>query len=200
MLSISIKNAILILLIILIIHFIIKTHIMECDDDGIEKVVIHSAIKKRVVTDDVADDEDVSMRMRSDYDKDSCERKLGVKTHVLNKDNLNELYDFVYEDDETIDEQFEPITPKNKSHMKDIDIACEIDNKKYCPNDYEIKKHAEEKRLQVSKTLKGQPKSVPVFESNNQVLYEYEDEKLMNGGMLKGISAFDMTFNEYENL
>ena len=184
MLSVVIKNSILMLLFILIIHFIIINYIADLQQEykARKEAVIPSVMKPKVVVSTNIEEE------QQDPPPKQSTRVLkeeSTKQGLQCKDNLKELYDFVYGDEnaeEELENLFKEIKPCD---FDDNDLVKCLDQDKpgeisLCKND--IDSHHEKKTLSAQVietrdeefTKDGHPIIFRYKESQNDLLTGYE--------------------------
>lgn len=197
MLSLGLKNAILVLLIILILHVLIKNAIA---DKKIKETFQNNALNK-------ADLVSLEQNKVKPITAPSCPKsESDIHTVSKKEEDESELLKYVYGDDKD--------TTDISQYFKGMDITKdvqkEIDAKLSCKA---IKK---DESLPLSTTCDPQLQSLQADENlkkvrfdcdlkqniSNMMLSEYEGENAMNGGELYGnLSAYDgfgLNYEEYE--
>ena len=196
MLSLGLKNAILVLLIILILHVLIKNAIA---DKKIKEPFQNTALNK-------ADLASLEQNKVQPIKAPACPISSEEKKEIKKEDDDSELLKYVYGDDKD--------TTDISQYFKGMDITKdvqkEIDAKLSCKT---LKK---DDSLPLSTTCDPQLQSLQADENSkkvrfdcdlkqsisNMMLGEYEGENAMNGGELYGnLSAYDgfgLNYEEYE--
>lgn len=196
MLSLGLKNAILVLLIILILHVLIKNAIID-----------QKPVKEKFITGAPVEE------TKKDYleaNKITTPAPACPKPAVAEKDedSEKELLKYVYGEDDTKEDgnlsQYFKGMDITRDVKKDIDakISCTSLKKK---NDGLPLSTTCDPQLQTLKTddtlLLKQQKKPEAQNISNMMLGEYEDENAMNGGELYGnLSAYDdmaFSFEDY---
>ena len=220
MLSTGIKNAILVLLIILILHFLIKNALFESrkmkkerfsqeqENEPSRKHIIPEIVdQKQVVQDQKLDKkEDTKEVVQSkELFTESDDKKVCTSPFPVQENDNDELLKFVYGDDK----DGEGIASYFKGLDVTKDVKGKIDDKISC----KILK-TDDQSLPVSTTCDPGIQKINFDSSNKKVradcdinqtiplllLKEYEDESSMNGGELYGnLSAYDNLAMNFEN-
>ena len=200
MLSLGLKNAILVLLIILILHVLIKNAIAD------RKIKDASKEPFQNTTLNKADLVSLEQNKVQPIKAPSCPNSVPIDNASKKEDDDSELLKYVYGDDKD--------TTDISHYFKGMDITKdvqkEIDAKLSCKA---IKK---DESLPLSTTCDPQLQSLQADENlkkvrfdcdlkqniSNMMLSEYEGENAMNGGELYGnLSAYDgfgLNYEEYE--
>jgi hypothetical protein len=176
MLSVGIKNSILLLLIILILHFLIKNGVMD------KGVGITSSVPPTLPS--------VTSSPPPPPSSTKTEPPTSVKSGEHYKDDLLK---FVFDDDKQekqlekfFDPQAQPPFPDDKTLKPDFPLAC---------NTLSLMEEPKEE-LKLPKEIEK-----PSI-GNYLVVNEYKDESVLNGGdLMKGLSGydeFDDHFQSYE--
>ena len=203
MLSIGLKNSILVILIILIIHFIIMNMILEkrgttapIIDAEKTKAGYHPPYSPEKFTNDKFTNNKGSVNI-SENPQDMCTNKTRTDDALLKKYQEDELMRFVAMGDSkesaSLDNYFK-------------DISSEVKDKESCIESNVCKFKADNQQLPLSTTCDADIQKLPLGDGkkirancdlnqdkkNIMILTEYEDEKDMNGGKLFGVlDAFD---------
>ena len=176
------KNSILFVLIILIVHFLINNILVE------KKIVVKELDLEEDKLNGFDEEKDIDM----DYPR--------PERNTPNT-KMQELYDYVFDKNASkdLDNYYKLENDIDANNNKDVEVKCADDCNNYCnttkPTHDELKAHyGNFNKLQCSDNL-DQDKHVYVV--NN-----YNDEKPMNGGKSKdcNIMAFDLSDNLYENI
>lgn len=194
MLAISIKNSILILLIVLILHFLIKNALMDKQPTIFAKkpeqrIEMFSNVPKPVA--------DIKSEPKP-LEKKECE----VLPERNTQDEKNELLKYVFGDDakdcdEEINKYFQGIgssaslgdsnggciLPRTDANSLPLSTTCDPNITTF-PRD----------------TKKQSEKCVKQEVAQGMMLHEYENENQMSGGLFGGLNAFDefaSSFSEY---
>lgn len=213
MLSMGIKNSILVLLIVLILHVLIKNAIVDKKLHSKEKFVEDkNDLKKQENKPDNKQDHKKEVKQEDDIEtfvapvveeKKDCKKK----PEVTGDDDKAELLKFVYGDDDSDLSNFFKGMDVTKDVKEDIakKLSCPVlktdDNS--LPLSTTCDPQLQKLRMEdMSKKVKYDCNlSQPI---GNMLLKEYEDENAMNGGALFGdLSAYDddaLNFSEYECL
>lgn len=177
-----IKNSILFILIILILHFLINNILIE------KKIVKVDLDVKDEVKNGFDEQEDI------DIDYPRPERNTP-------NSKMQELYDYVFDKNASkdLDSYYKLDNDIDANNNKDTEVKCADDCNNYCnttkPTHDELKAHyGNFNKLQCTDNL-DQDKHV-------YILNNYNDEKPMNGGKSKDcdIMAYDLSDNLYENI
>lgn len=184
------KNTILFVLIILILHFLINNVLVE-------KKILNNKEKKK---------ENNKEKINGfDEDKVDLERPKPERATSKNVDKMKELYDYVFDEDASndlnkyYDVDAGAIDTNNK---KDVEVKCAEElggNKNYCnttkPTQDELKAHyGNFNKVQCEGNI-DQDKHV-------YIVNKFKDEKPINGGAedesnIVGFDGFDTTFDTY---
>jgi hypothetical protein len=213
MLSTGIKNAILVLLIILILHVLIKNALFESRNRDTKKENFtenQKDTKKHIIPEIVdqkqLDKEDVKPKEETQKEAFTTEKaKICLAPFPTQENDEAELLKFVYGDDkegDSIGQYFKGLdVTKDVKGKIDEKIACNIlktnDNSlpvsTTCdPGIQKINLDSSNKRVKADCDLN---QSIPLM-----MLKEYEDESSMNGGELYGnLSAYDNMAMNFEN-
>jgi len=199
----AIKNAILVLLIILIFHFMIKNHLMDvelCLKSN--KPVLNHSQRDPIMTVNSEYSEPVIVKPKEIVHEITSLPSVGVE--VTNKEELKDLYEFVYNDEQEtnlLSEVFEDTPMKEISKIVkengDCDIVCPQQNtettKDFCMNklDAHVKENSKNVKNDYSK-----PAGVLGTESKKtndgfQILYEYDNA---TSDTLMGFETFESSF------
>jgi hypothetical protein len=190
MLSLGLKNAILVLLIILILHVLIKNAI-------IDHTPVKEKFQSKIVAAPVGDGEDLVVKAPTPV---VCPKPI-----EKDEDDKDELLKYVYGDDKDtgdlsqyfkgmditqdvkkeIDAKMSCSSIKNKSDSLPLSTTCDPQLQKLSNDDVLLLKQKKPDSQNIS----------------NMMLGEYEDESAMNGGALYGnLSAYDdmaFSFEDY---
>lgn len=209
MLSLGLKNAILFLLIILILHVLIKNAMIE--KEKLPKVlkemytekVKETAKKEEIEKKDNVDTKDKT-KSKEDNAKDGKTQKETIETTNKEQFQNNDLLSYVYDDDNIDIAKYFKGMDVTKDVTKDIEnkLECsileevtktEFPKSTTCDPALKIATDAEAKRIKADCDLKQN--------GHYLTLKEYEEENMMNGGSiygdLKGYDSFDASFEEY---
>lgn len=205
MLSIGLKNSILVILIILIIHFIIKNMILE----------------KRGTTAPIIDAEKTKAGYHPPYSPEKFTNNKSVdgmgggsvnisenpQDMCINKTRNDDALLKKYQEDELM--RFVAMGDSNESASLDNyfkDISSEVKDKESCLESNVCKFKADNQQLPLSSTCDADIQKLPLVDGkkirancdlnqdkkNIMILTEYEAENDMNGGKLFGVlDAFD---------
>ena len=185
------KNAILFVLIILILHFLINNVLVE-------KKILNNKEKKKENNKEKINGFDVPNEV-------DLERPKPERATSKNVDKMKELYDYVFDEDASndlnkyYDVDAGAIDANNK---KDVEVKCAEElggNKNYCnttkPTQDELKAHyGNFNKVQCEGDI-DQDKHV-------YIVNKFKDEKPINGGAedesnIVGFDGFDTTFDTY---
>ncbi len=211
----GIKNSILVLLIVLILHVLIKNAIIDKKTQSKEKFG-NSEKEKDESTNNKVNNK-LNNTLNNSFKKEENiesfvapvvdEKKDCVKKPEINDDDNDELLKFVYDDDNSDLSHFFKGMDVTK------DVTEDISKKLSCP----LLK-TDDNSLPLSTTCDPQLQKLRMEDMNkkikqdcnlsqpisNMLLKEYEDENAMNGGELFGdLSAYDdeaLNFSNYECL
>jgi hypothetical protein len=196
MLSIGIKNSILVLLIVLILHFLLKNLILERKPIALQetkKVESFHSVPETTPT-AVLSKDDICRNVRlSDAQKKKLEQEEMMRYVAMGDDDNGKNLDKFFQDNIV------------SNDVKELESRLESDN--VC------KFKADNQQLPMSSTCNAEIQQLPLAndmrikadcnlkqdKKNIMILTEYEDEKDMNGGTLfGGLSAFDNFDVEYQ--
>lgn len=195
MLAVSIKNSILILLIVLILHFLLKNTLMEKQrpsEKKQDKKETFEAVNEPMPAPPVT--ASVPAPVVSVAEKKECAKLEPVERNT--EDERAELLKYVFGEDATkmddneLGQYFQGMDvssgsktqgdpcplPRTDAHSLPITTTC----------DSSVLTLALEKDKK-----KPSSKCVKQDSSNGMVLHEYDDENGMNGGLFGGLNAFD---------
>jgi len=221
MLGTGLKNGILVLIIILILHFIIKNKVIDNIHAMMnQKMTQHAAIDVDVDVDVDAEEEDVIVNApcviapktknngRSIPDLDYPQLVPHEDVKLNDKDNFQELYDFVFTDGTNGAEEFNAFFEESRTLgnveglvSNDESILCDESNvdKKFCSDKLEISKHFKEKSK-----IGGHDASNGDGNDRYSVLFNYDNENVLNGGKINvpggKITGFDGFDTSYQTL
>lgn len=218
MLSLGLKNSILVLLIILILHFLIKNALLEKQTKEKARSQKSSSVVQEKFTEPAKASESPSSAPASasasapstkpPLQKDDVKKEEAVE-HFSQKKSEEELFKFVFEDDGVGDEGDKGL----EKYFKGMDVTAEIKaaiDKKMACNPVE----SQDPLFPTSTTCDPQLNPVSLDDLNKKVkaecdlpqnipfmrLKEYENESSMNGGALYGdLSALDSFASQYED-
>ncbi len=197
MLSIGLKNSILVILIILIIHFIIKNMILD---------------KKSTVAIVPPTAENTKAGYHPPYSPEKFTEKEESCTKPRNDDALLKKY----QEDELM--RFVAMGDSSESKSLDLffkDISSDVKDKESCIETNVCKFKADNQQLPLSTTCDSDIQKLPLVDGkkirancdlnqdkkNIMILTEYEDEKDMNGGKLFGVldayDNYDVNYQPY---
>lgn len=204
MLSVGIKNSILVILIILIIHFIIKNMILERPSNkGVDtelknaKAGYHPPYSPEKFTN------------IAEVNQDACKNKPRDDDAELKKFQEDELMRFVAMGDSSESKTLD-------SFFKDNIVSSDVKDKQSCTEMNVCKFKADNQQLPLSTTCDTNIQNLPLTNNNmkihancdlNQdknimILTEYENEKDMNGGKIYGVldafDNYDLNYQQYD--
>lgn len=179
-----IKNTLLFLLIILILHFLINNQLIEVklNKNGKEK----------------------KEEMNKETEKKDLDRPQPERVVTIQPNNVKDLYDFVFEEDanEDLNKYYEVESDITKNNKKDPEIKCSEElggNKNFCntskPTKDELKAHyGNFNKIQCEGEL-DQDKHV-------YLVNKFKNESPMNGASdnndgIVGFDGFDTTFDSF---
>ena len=186
MLDTVIKNTILFLLIILILHFLINNVLVE-------KKILVSKEKKKEVPEKINGFNDIDLK------RPEPENNTTVKV-----DKMKELYDYVFDKDASSDlnKYYDVDNKLDENNKKDVQVKCAEElggNKNFCmttkPTQDELKAHyGNFNKVQCEGEI-DQDKHV-------YLINKFENERPINGGAedasnIVGFDGFDTTFDAY---
>tara|TARA_B110000977_G_scaffold47779_1_gene64902 strand:- start:683 stop:1276 length:594 start_codon:yes stop_codon:yes gene_type:complete len=190
------KNTILFLLIIFILHFMINNLLIDMDLNGLDekKSEVVASQEANVVGGDVPVEVDVPQPEREEKKVDDTKK-------------MKDLYDYVYKKDSksSLDMFFKKTGNMDENNTKDVQVKCAdslCDNvNNYCntslPVKQEIQGHYSNfNKVQCEADLKGEEKK------HMYIVKKYDNESPMNGGKLDEttIEAFDSLDECFETL
>ena len=197
------KNTVLFLLIIFILHFMINNLLIDMDLNNFETNKDNSSSSApSAVADDssVVDNSKMVEVDRAQPERDEKKDKDALK--------MKELYDYVYEKDANnkLDGFFKKSNDIDVNNSKDVQVKCadslcsNVNN--YCNTSLPIKQelqghYSNFNKVQCESDLKGQDEHKHVY-----LIKKYENESVMNGGKLDdtNIEAFDTLDDCFETL
>ena len=192
MFSTVLKNSILFVLIILILHFLINNILVE------KKIVMKEEEVKNVV-------EGKEGKEGKEEKEDIEDIDIDYPRPERNTENTKkqELYDYVFDKNATkdLDTYYNVDNDIDANNKTDTEVKCADDSNNFCnttkPTHDELKAHYGNfnfNKLQCSNNLDK--------EKEVNVVNNYDDEKPMNGGKSKDceILAYDLSDNIYENI
>ena len=198
------KNTVLFLLIIFILHFMINNLLIDMDLNNFEtnKENGNSPSSPSAVADDssIVDNTKMVEVDRAQPERDEKKDKDALK--------MKELYDYVYEKDANnkLDGFFKKSNDIDVNNSKDVQVKCadslcsNVNN--YCNTSLPIKQelqghYSNFNKVQCESDLKGQDEHKHVY-----LIKKYENESVMNGGKLDdtNIEAFDTLDDCFETL
>lgn len=185
MLGTAIKNTILFLLIILILHFLINNVLVE------KKILVKKETKK----------EPVKINGFNDIDLERPEPENNTTVKV---DKMKELYDYVFDEDASNDlnKYYSVDNNLDENNKKDVQVKCAEElggNKNFCmttkPTQDELKAH-------YGNFDKVQCEGEIEQDKHVYLINKFKDEKPINGGVedasnIVGFDGFDTTFDAY---
>jgi hypothetical protein len=200
MLSTGIKNAILVLLIILILHVLIKNALFESRnrDTKKENFTENQKDTKRHIIPEIVDQKQLDKEDVKPKEEFTTEKaKICLSPFPTQENDEEELLKFVYGDDkgDSISQYFKGLDVtkdvKGKIDEKIADNSLPVSTT--CdPGIQKINFDSSNKRVKADCDLN---QSIPLM-----MLKEYEDESSMNGGELYGnLSAYDNMAMNFEN-
>jgi hypothetical protein len=203
MISVSIKNSILFLLIIILLYSILNNYINN-------KIGIDKSKKKESTNNEnqnnLNDDAQIKVDLnypRSERDTSSGKLQSTSQFNEYNINNINlkqkELYDYVYDDGskDNLNSFYEVSNNYEKSNKLDPEIKCAdniCSNKNFCntttPTKQELKGHYSGFNLP---QCKG---DITDHNKNAYIIKKYNGEKELNGGG-EGVLGYDMADASY---
>ncbi len=215
MLSIGLKNSILVILIILIIHFIIKNMILDKNGSSrpsIEsensKASYHPPYAPEKFTNDRSNERITNDKVLNISETEICKTKPRDDDALLKKYQEDEMMRFVAMGDSSESKSLD-------TYFKDI--SSEVKDKESCIESNVCKFKADNQQLPLSTTCDADVQKLPLVEGkkirancdlnqdkkNIMILTEYEDEKDMNGGKLFGVldafDNYDLNYQPYQS-
>lgn len=196
MLSVIIKNSILMFLFLLIVHFIILNYI---NDTHVQHQSIHSS-NMSMPDSRTCDSQRIDMDIRKDEHIDKSNEMDRISDILLetehmfkdaiekeNNDKMKELYDFVYGDDLAEGELV--------NMFKDIKPECSLNDDDFVNRS--IDKHFEEKELEKYEDTKDQGMhATSSTYSGNPILYTYKEQQK---DMMSGYETFGSSYMSLKN-
>jgi hypothetical protein len=197
-----IKNTLLFLLIIFILHFMINNLLIDMDLNGFS---VNGSIPKNINTNEVKvlEEEVLDNTAMIEVDLPRPERDEKQDKDAI---KMKELYDYVYDKDATnkLDNFYKMSNDIDVSNSKDVQIKCadslcnNVNN--YCNTSLPVKQELEGhysnfNKVQCESDIKDSSK-------HPYIVKKYDNESPMNGGALDetNIEAFDTLDGGYELL
>ena len=189
MLDTVIKNAILFLLIILILHFLINNVLVE----------MKITTKSNEMNDEIDEDDVINGYTGIDVDMNRPQPERETPP-----DKMKELYDYVFDKDSSkkLNKYFNVDNNIDKNNARDVQVKCSEElggNKNFCmttkPTQEELKGH-------YSNFNKVQCEGEIDQDKHVYILKKYDNEKSINGGKndeneIMGFDGFDNVFDTY---
>lgn len=197
MLGTAIKNTILFLLIILILHFLINNVLVE------KKILVSKEVKNDKNGKEKTENK-VVINGNGNIDLDYPNPENNTSNNFIKVDKMKELYDYVFDEDATNDlNKYYSVDNNLKENNKmDIQVKCAEElggNKNFCmttkPTQDELKSHyGNFDKVQCEGEI-DQDKHV-------YIVNKFKDERPINGGVedasnIVGFDGFDTTFDTY---
>lgn len=195
MLGTAIKNTILFLLIILILHFLINNVLVE---------------KKLLNTKNNDTGNDTGNNTENKEDKIESNNKIDLDNPkpenytTVKVDKMKELYDYVFDEDATndLDKYYNVDTNIEKNNKQDVQVKCAEElggNKNFCMT---TKPTHEELKAHYGNFDKVQCQGEIDQDKHVYLINKFENEKPINGGAedasnIVGFDGFDSTFDTY---
>lgn len=172
------KNTILFLLIILIIHFLINNLLVET-----------KIVKKEKETENGFDEEP---KVDMEYPKPE---------RITPKDKMKELYDYVFDKDASkkLNTFYDVDTNIDENTRKDSEMKCADDCKNFCNT---TKPTQDELKVHYGNFNKVECTADIAQDKHYYILNKYNDEKEINGGKSINcdIMGYDLSDNLFENI
>lgn len=184
MFSLVLKNSILMILLILIIHFMIINYL--CDLQRMNKKkddIVNNRISKSL---DNTTSVDVSV--------DTSVKEVKEEIPTDSKESLQDLYDFVYNDDKDEEEDIDKFFIDYEKIPSELTVPCDSQ-----PNDKEVlfcKNEIDEFYEKNKKTILEPNEKDESTLNGNPIMYQYEQDKDTN---LKGFEGFSAGFMSIKN-
>ena len=188
------KNTILFLLIIFILHFMINNLLIDMDLNGLQNDKVNGYTPPVPEETPTMVEVDVPQPEREEKKEDD-------------KKKMKDLYDYVYQDgsQNTLDMFFKKSGDMDANNTKDVQVKCAdnlCDNvNNYCNTSLPIKQEIEGhysnfNKVQCESDLKGEE------EKHAYIVKKYNNENAMNGGKIddSNIEAFDTLDSCFEPL
>lgn len=202
MLSIGIKNSILVILIVLIAHFILKNMILERSGNGSQKPNTAQEKKEPFMANAPVRCQDVEVTQK-------CDVKPRDDDTMMKKMQEEELMRFVAMGDDSDSKSLDNFFRDNIVTSGLEESKCDKDVCKFKADNQQLPLsttcNAEVQKLQDmdTKRIKGDC-NLKQDKKNVMILTEYENENDMNGGKLFGVldafDTFDMNYSSYSCL
>ena len=196
------KNTVLFLLIIFILHFMINNLLIDMDLNNIESKF--ETKKKNIKIESKVSDTDLNNSKMLEVDRARPEREEKKDENAL---KIKELYDYVYEknSEKNLDVFFKKSNDIDENNSKDFQVKC-VDSlcsnvNNYCNTSQPIKQeiqghYSNFNKVQCEEDLKGEE------HKHAYIVKKYQNENPMNGGQIDetSIEAFDTLDNCFEEL
>ena len=190
MLGTAIKNTILFLLIILILHFLINNVLVE------KKILVSKEVKNE------KDGKEEPKKVIVDLDLPKPENV--TNNNVIKVDKMKELYDYVFDEDATkdLDQYYSVDNDVEGANKKDVQVKCAEElggNKNFCMT---TKPTQDELKVHYGNFDKVQCEGEIDQDKHVYLINKFKDEKPINGGAedssnILGFDGFDTTFDAY---
>lgn len=190
MFSLVLKNSILMILLILIIHFMIINYL--CDLQRMNKKkddIVNNRISKSLDTTSLTVDNHTTVKEVNEEVKE--------EVPIDSKESLQDLYDFVYNDDKDDEEDIDKYFIDESKPCKipsELTVPCDSQ-----PNDKEVlfcKNEIDEFYEKNKKTILEPNQKDESTLNGNPIMYQYEQDKDIN---LQGFEGFSAGFMSIKN-
>ena len=194
MFSLVLKNSILMILLILIIHFMIINYL--CDLQRMNKKkddIVNNRISKSL--DITSVDVPVNASVNASV-KEEVKEKVKEEIPTDSKESLQDLYDFVYNDDKDEEDIDKFFIDESKPCKVPSELTVPCDSQ---PNDKEVlfcKNEIDEFYEQNKKTILETNEKDESTLNGNPIMYQYEQDKDTN---LQGFEGFSAGFMSIKN-
>lgn len=193
MFSLVLKNSILMILLILIIHFMIINYL--CDLQRMNKKkddIVNNRISKSLDTTSLTVDNHTTVKEVKEVNEEVKE-----EVPIDSKESLQDLYDFVYNDDKDDEEDIDKYFIDESKPCKipsELTVPCDSQ-----PNDKEVlfcKNEIDEFYEKNKKTILEPNQKDESTLNGNPIMYQYEQDKDIN---LQGFEGFSAGFMSIKN-
>jgi hypothetical protein len=193
MFSLVLKNSILMILLILIIHFMIINYL--CDLQRMNKKkddIVNNRISKSLDTTSLTVDNHTTGKEVKEVNEEVKE-----EVPIDSKESLQDLYDFVYNDDKDDEEDIDKFFIDESKPCKipsELTVPCDSQ-----PNDKEVlfcKNEIDEFYEKNKKTILEPNQKDESTLNGNPIMYQYEQDKDTN---LQGFEGFSAGFMSIKN-
>jgi hypothetical protein len=195
MFSLVLKNSILMILLILIIHFMIINYL--CDLQRMNKKkddIVNNRISKSLDTKSL---DTTSLTVDNHTTVKEVNEEVKEEVPIDSKESLQDLYDFVYNDDKDDEEDIDKFFIDESKPCKipsELTVPCDSQ-----PNDKEVlfcKNEIDEFYEKNKKTILEPNQKDESTLNGNPIMYQYEQDKDTN---LQGFEGFSAGFMSIKN-